>query len=84
MIKRRILTKGCILLLVLTIAGIASAREILNGKRCYIAADDPPYSGDLFVLCNELIVEGQVEGHIIGIARTWYCSAISSFPFRTV
>jgi hypothetical protein len=65
---RKITTKGFIILLVLTTAGFVTARGMMDGNRCYIAEDEV-IKGDLFVLCGDLIIEGRVEGHVIGAAR---------------
>lgn len=50
-------------------ASVVSAREILDGERCFVP-EDQVITGDLFVLCGDLIVEGRINGHIIGAART--------------
>ena len=58
-----------ILILILGITGTVSARDIINGEECAIPANTV-IAGDLFVLCNNLNVEGQIEGSIIGLSRT--------------
>ena len=65
----KITVRSLIIIVVMMTAGVVSAREILDGERCYIP-EDRVVTGDLFVLCGDLIVEGRVEGHIIGAART--------------
>lgn len=65
----RITSRGIILILILLIAGAVSAREILDGERCHIP-QETVIQGDLFALCGDLVIEGNVEGHIIGAART--------------
>jgi hypothetical protein len=54
-----------LLLLILSISGVVSAREFFNGDRCTVEADRV-IDGNLFILCEELIVNGQVNGDVIG------------------
>lgn len=48
-------------------AGSVSAAAALQSDRCIIAAGEV-VEGNLFVLCQELIVEGRVTGDIVGAA----------------
>ena len=40
---------------------IASAREILQGDICTVAADTT-ITGDVFVACQQLIIDGTITG----------------------
>lgn len=46
---------------------LASAREILQGDTCTVAADTT-ITGDVFVACQQLIVEGTITGSLFGAA----------------
>lgn len=61
--------KWVILLIVFLMTGAVSANEILDGELCTITSEEV-ITDDVFVLCGELIVNGHVEGNIIGAART--------------
>jgi cytoskeletal protein CcmA (bactofilin family) len=54
-------------LLLFTLPGIASARDILQGDQCVVEADET-IDGNLFVLCRSLTIDGQIEGNLIGAA----------------
>lgn len=58
----------CALLLIATSTGVAHAQGILDGESCHVESDSI-VRGNLFVFCGELLVEGVVEGSIIGGAR---------------
>jgi hypothetical protein len=58
-----------LIFLLLTSTNIASARGMLNGEECRVD-QTTVIEGDLFVLCGELIIDGEVEGNVIGGART--------------
>lgn len=56
------------LYLLFSSTSIASAQGVLDGEDCRV----PPemtITGDLFVLCGQLTIEGVVEGSVIGGAR---------------
>lgn len=55
------------LLAALIFTGTASARQIVQGSRCHIETDEV-IEGTLFALCEDLIVDGEVRGAIIGAA----------------
>ena len=55
------------ILVSLCTTGIVLAREMVQGERCIIEADET-IEGTLFTFCQNLIVTGRVEGNIIGIA----------------
>lgn len=57
------------LLFLLTTAGGVAAREIIDGEDCHILPEQV-VEGDLFSICSELIIDGQVTGNILGIARS--------------
>jgi hypothetical protein len=59
--------KAGLLVLILSIGGVVSAREFFSGDRCTVEADQV-IDGNLFVICEELVIEGQVHGDIIGAA----------------
>lgn len=46
---------------------IASARDILQGDTCTVAADTT-LTGDVFVACQQLIVDGTITGSLFGAA----------------
>ncbi|MBE2267347.1 MAG: polymer-forming cytoskeletal protein [Anaerolinea sp.] len=48
---------------------IASAREILQGDACTVAADTT-ITGDVFVACQQIIIDGTVTGSVFGTALT--------------
>ena len=48
---------------------IASAREILQGDICTVAADTT-ITGDVFVACQQLIIDGTITGSLFGSALT--------------
>ncbi|MFZ4813231.1 MAG: hypothetical protein ACOYL5_01750 [Phototrophicaceae bacterium] len=48
-------------------AGTASAREFLQANRCRVLPGEV-VRGTLFVLCQELTIDGIVEGNLIGVA----------------
>jgi hypothetical protein len=56
----------CALLFVLV--GGVSAREVLRGDACTVEADRI-IEGDVFVLCEVLLIEGRIEGNLFGAAR---------------
>ena len=47
--------------------GVVLARAMRQGEHCTVAADEV-IEGTLFTFCQNLLVEGRVEGNIIGIA----------------
>lgn len=58
----------CITLLALLVfAGSVSARQFLQADSCTVEADEV-VTGTLFVFCQELVVDGLVEGNLIGAA----------------
>ena len=67
--RQRLFILGTILLLLFAGTGAAVAQTTLNGELCQIGVDDV-IRGDVFVLCGELIIEGRVEGSVLGAART--------------
>lgn len=50
-------------------ATLASARAILQGDQCTVAADER-IEDNLFVLCRVLRIDGVVDGNVIGAATT--------------
>ncbi len=56
-----------LLICLLFIGGVVSAREIFQGDACFVAADEV-IMGNVFVLCEELIIAGRIEGNVIGAA----------------
>jgi hypothetical protein len=54
-----------VMLGLLVLAGQVSASEALQGDECIIAADEIIES-DLYVICNSLLIEGTVQGDLIG------------------
>lgn len=50
-------------------ASLASARTILQGDQCTVAADQR-IEDNLFVLCRTLVIDGFVDGNLIGAATT--------------
>lgn len=50
-------------------AGAASARQILRGDDCTVGPDDV-VTGNLFVICRTLIVDGRVTGDLVGAAAS--------------
>jgi hypothetical protein len=63
------LKRALIWLLVITCVsfGTASARDIVQGDQCTIGVRQV-ISGDLFVLCRTLQIDGEVQGNVIGAA----------------
>lgn len=57
----------CGIVLSLLTTGLVLAREMIQGEQCTVEADEV-VEGTLFTFCQNLIVEGRVEGNIIGIA----------------
>lgn len=66
---RRWMTVSLMCLLLFGGVGGVSAREILDGEQCFVP-ENSTISGNVFVLCGELLVDGHIEGHLIGAART--------------
>jgi hypothetical protein len=50
-------------------ATLASARAILQGDHCTVAAEER-IDDNLFVLCRTLVIDGLVDGNLIGAATT--------------
>lgn len=67
MSRQRKLTSLLIALLCMIIIPPVAAREILNDVDCVVEADEV-IQGSLFVLCENLIVNGTVNGDLIGAA----------------
>lgn len=65
--KRKVL--GLVLVFMLMVTGIVSAHEIIQGDQCGIAAEEI-ISGDVFVLCRDLVMAGKIEGNLYGAAAT--------------
>ena len=61
---RRLLFTLCFLLLM---TGTVRARELVQGDSCLIPAAQT-IEGNLYVVCRELRIEGQVRGNVIGAA----------------
>lgn len=66
---RQRITTGLTLFVLLLLTGNVSAREIFDGENCTIDADTV-IEGNVLVLCGELTVDGHIEGHLMGAART--------------
>lgn len=60
---------GAALILLLCITGFVSAHEVLRGEDCTIGVDEV-ISRNVFVLCRTLVIEGRVNGSLIGAATT--------------
>lgn len=58
-----------LIILVFLLTGTVSASEVFDGENCRIDAQTTIQS-DVLVLCGELIVEGVIDGNLIGAART--------------
>lgn len=56
---------GLGLLLILGNVQIAFAHDVLQGDQCTVAADER-ITGNVFVLCRELIVSGTIDGNLYG------------------
>ena len=56
-----------IALLVILTQGNTNAREVRQGDRCVIGANEV-IQGNLFALCRTLIINGRVEGNLMGAA----------------
>lgn len=68
MFVRRYRRRALLLLLFLTLcAGFTTAREVMQNSQCVIEADQV-VQDTLFVLCDDLIIYGEVDGHVIGAA----------------
>jgi hypothetical protein len=62
------------ILLIMAIFGVGgAAAEVLQQDTCYIAPEEV-VTGNLFVLCRELVIEGRVTGNLIGAA---YSTSVS-------
>jgi hypothetical protein len=61
--------RGWLLVILLfgIIVGHSFARELLQGEQCTVAEDDT-LRGTMFVLCENLQIEGRVQGDVIGLA----------------
>ncbi len=57
------------MLLFLLTVGMVSAAELLQNTECEVPAGEV-VSGNLFVLCRDLVINGEIEGHLIGAALT--------------
>jgi hypothetical protein len=66
---RRLSIKTIIFMLFFAGVGTVSARALLEGELCHVPADEV-VEGDVFVLCNELLIEGRINGNVMGAART--------------
>lgn len=64
---RRTLVISFVLVLLALTAGLSHAREIFQSDECLIGADDV-HTGDIFVLCRTLTIDGRIEGNLIGLA----------------
>jgi len=51
------------------LVGGVDAREVFRDEQCTITADRV-IVGDVFVLCGTLVVDGRIEGNLIGAARS--------------
>ncbi len=65
---RKARLRTIIIMLVFAIASGVYASETLNGELCNISSDEV-IEGNLYVLCGELRIAGQVDGNVIGVAR---------------
>jgi hypothetical protein len=59
------LIRGLLLLCLCLTGGLVSAREIFQGNACTIGAEEIVV-GNVFVLCEELLIAGRIEGNLIG------------------
>jgi hypothetical protein len=61
---------AALVLMIVVIGAVpAFAREIRQGDQCRVGAREV-IRGDLFVLCRSLVIDGQVNGNVIGAATT--------------
>lgn len=65
----------CAILLFFGTVSFAHAQGILDGESCHVEADTT-ITGNLFVLCGELKIEGVVNGSVIGAARTTHLTGV--------
>ncbi|HVU11511.1 MAG TPA: hypothetical protein VHD90_09545 [Phototrophicaceae bacterium] len=63
MLRRLLLVLG--LLLLMGNLQVASAHDVLQGDQCTVAQGDR-IEGNVFVLCRSLIVNGEIDGDLIG------------------
>lgn len=57
----------CIVILLFAFVSTVQARGSLQGRECHLTPDET-IEGTLFVLCEELLIEGHVTGNLIGMA----------------
>jgi hypothetical protein len=55
------------LVLLFTVPGISLARDIRQGDQCVVESEVTVH-GNLFVLCRSLVIDGRVEGNLLGAA----------------
>ncbi len=55
------------ILMVLLLASPVGARGVVQGDNCVIPAGDS-IEGDVFVLCRVFVLNGQIDGNLIGLA----------------
>ncbi len=63
MLRRLLMILG--LLLLMGNLQVASAHDVLQGDQCTVAQGEK-IEGDVFVLCRSLIVNGEIDGDLIG------------------
>lgn len=54
-----------IALISLLLVGTSLARELIDGNECRVEPDEI-VSGSLFALCEQLVIEGEVQGNVLG------------------
>lgn len=65
---KRNIKRGLVFVIVLLgMVGGVGAREFLQGNRCHVLPEET-ITGTLFVLCENLLIEGVVEGDVVGAA----------------
>jgi cytoskeletal protein CcmA (bactofilin family) len=67
MLRNRRLRQFAIVLLVLSVGASVSARQFFQGDTCIIERDET-IVGTLFVLCQDLTIDGTLDGNLIGAA----------------
>lgn len=64
--RRNIIT---LFMLLFAAVGVVSAAEFLQNSECVVESDEV-IEDNLYVLCRDLLIEGEVRGHLIGAAVT--------------
>ncbi|GAB4523566.1 MAG: hypothetical protein OHK0046_37390 [Anaerolineae bacterium] len=62
-------SKSLLIILLFLLSVGVSANEVLRDENCIIRTE-VTIEEDLLVLCGQLVIEGKVDGHVMGAART--------------